>query len=103
MMAVTLQKGKGRERTLTAVRSPFRQADEPTVPLLIAGGRASGTPSGFPDGRRFMALGEQLLLGRGVPAASGEAPTDSWPLDDALVSGRHARLRRTPEGVWLED
>jgi DNA-binding NtrC family response regulator len=103
MMAVTLQKGKGKERTLTAVRSPFRQADEPTVPLLIAGGRASGAPAAFQAGRRFLAIGEQLLLGRGVPSATGGAAEDSWSLDDALVSGRHARLRRTPQGLALED
>ena len=94
---------KGRERTLTAVRSPFRQADEATIPVLFSAGRAGPGPSPGPRPRRFLGLGEQLLLRRGTPREGDVVDGDSWALDDALVSGRHARLQRAATGLVLED
>ena len=93
---------KGRERTLTAVRSPFRQADEATIPVLFFAGRAGPAPAGR-GSRRFLTLSDQLLLRRGTAGEGDAVDGDSWALDDALVSGRHARLQRTAEGLLLED
>jgi transcriptional regulator with PAS, ATPase and Fis domain len=93
---------KGRERTLTAVRSPFRQADEATIPVLFSAGRGGPAATG-PRPRRFLPLGDQLLLRRGAPGEGDVVDSDSWALDDALVSGRHARLQRTATGMVLED
>jgi DNA-binding NtrC family response regulator len=95
---------KGRERTLTAVRSPFRQADEATIPVLFSGGRGGPAAAGpGPQARRFLPLTDQLLLRRGTPGDGNAVEGDSWALDDALVSGRHARLQRTAAGMLLED
>jgi transcriptional regulator with PAS, ATPase and Fis domain len=90
---------KGKERTLTAVRSPLARAEEATVPVLFACGRASAAAMA----PRFIILGDELLLGR---LSDGEEAhtTGALRLPDPLVSGRHARLvLRGREGVDLED
>jgi DNA-binding NtrC family response regulator len=90
---------RGKERTLTAVRSPFTQAETPTIPTLFFCGRIElGRGSQLP---RMLLLGDELVLGRGSPA---EPPSPGrLYLDDPLVSGQHARLRSAGERVVLED
>jgi len=50
---------------------------------------------------------EEVTFGRG-PSRSLEAPDGlrgnvRWTVRDSRMSSSHARLRRTPEGFWLED
>jgi sigma-54 dependent transcriptional regulator, acetoin dehydrogenase operon transcriptional activator AcoR len=93
-------KAKGRERTLTAVRSSLLHAEEPSIPVLFAAGRAR-PQAGDQEAGRFVLLGDELLIRRGGPdedEAMGELA-----VADALVSGRHARLRLVGDGVELED
>jgi sigma-54 dependent transcriptional regulator, acetoin dehydrogenase operon transcriptional activator AcoR len=101
-----VSKAKGRERTLTAVRSSLLHAEEPSIPVLFAAGRArpqDGGGDGDGDGGapRFVLLGEQLLIRRGGP--DDDQAVGELALADALVSGRHALLRVVGEGVELED
>src|SRR5262245_54225814 len=90
---------KGRERTLTAVRSPLAQGEAATIPVLFACGqleleRGRGAP-------RLHVISDELVLGRG---AEGDAPERGrLRLVDPLVSGQHARLARAGDGVTLED
>ena len=102
-----VQRDKGKERTLTAFRSPFQQVDEASIAVLFAAGRASGVLAQAGP-RRFVVLGDQLVLGRrsaGEVAQSQSQPggEQRWSLEDPLVSGQHARLLRTGDGMTLED
>jgi transcriptional regulator with PAS, ATPase and Fis domain len=89
------------ERTLTAVQSPLSPGEAKDRAVLLVTGSAD-TP-GLPARARLQIVGEELYIGRradGVPVQANVAV-----LDDALVSGQHARI--TPGqggGGWdLED
>src|SRR3954471_18932302 len=86
---------RGKERTLTAVRSPFTQAETPTIPTLFFCGRSELGRGPAPP--RFLLLDDQLVLGRGSSAEP--ATPGRLDLDDPLVSGQHARLRSGEAGV----
>jgi transcriptional regulator with PAS, ATPase and Fis domain len=87
------------EQTLTAVESPLAAGEHKDRAVLLVAGSA-GTPS-LPARARLQIVGDELLVGRrpaGPPAHANLAA-----LDDALVSGQHARIARGAGGYDLED
>jgi DNA-binding NtrC family response regulator len=109
-----LSAAKGKERTLTAVRSPFADGETRSVPVIFVIGSAKVGP---PAPRRWWILpslsggeaGDEVAwLGRasGTDAdAAAEVDGLGLLLHDPLVSGRHARLLRDPHqgGLAIED
>jgi transcriptional regulator with PAS, ATPase and Fis domain len=84
------------ERTLTALLSSFAAGERAEAAVLLPGGRADRlAAAGEP-----VPIGEGLTLGRSRDAAP--APDELW-LDDALVSGRHARVARVANGFTVQD
>ncbi len=104
--------GKAKERTLTAVHSPFADGETPSVPMLfLIGAAAAAGPGPGEAHRRWWILpatsavagGEAAVIGRsGGPPSDGVVPVGIH-LSDALTSGRHARLFWRDEQLMLED
>jgi transcriptional regulator with PAS, ATPase and Fis domain len=92
---------RGGERTLTAMRSSLARAEEPNIPVLFLAGRAQQPGPQSPTAR-FRLLGQELLLGRSAEDPGG-AEQGVLRLADPLISGRHARLLRSGDGIDLED
>jgi DNA-binding NtrC family response regulator len=76
-----------RERTLTAVLTPFGADAAGVVPVLHCVGRADGAP--VAEAVRALGVGPELEIGRAL-------------LGDPLVSGRHARVRAARRPVGAE-
>jgi DNA-binding NtrC family response regulator len=98
---------RGKERTLTAVHSPFADGETPSVPVLfLIGAAMTGGPPASEARRRWWILPSQgaapagaelAVIGRsGTSGRDGGAEGRALPvpilLDDPLTSGRHARL-----------
>ena len=104
-----------KERTLTAVRSPFADGETRSVPVIFVVGSAKLGAAVASEARRWWILpsvasatpGDELAwIGRasGTSAdADAEVEGVAILLPDPLVSGRHARLVRDPEGLAIED
>jgi len=87
------------EQTLTAVQSPLSPGEQKDRAVLLVVGSAE-TPA-LPARTRLQIIGDELYVGRraeGLPVTANVAV-----LDDGLVSGRHARIARTPGGYDVED
>jgi DNA-binding NtrC family response regulator len=87
------------DHTLTAVQSPLSPGEAKDRAVLLVAGSAE-TP-GLPARARLQIIGDELHVGRrpeGVPVHANVAV-----LDDALVSGHHARIARGAGGFDLED
>src|SRR5262245_11211566 len=91
--------GKPAERTLTALLSPFAKAEGAPVPMLFLCGRAD-RPMPF-AGDRIVVVRDGLTSGRGV--RDGAVDPGVLLLDDALVSGQHARFGRKGDRFELAD
>jgi DNA-binding NtrC family response regulator len=116
-----LPAAKAKERTLTAVRSPFADGETASVPVIFLAGAAPMAAPARSDLRRWWILpslgaaaeGDEIAsIGRasgGPVDADVESETARQRgsvailLPDALVSGRHARLVCASHGLAIED
>jgi sigma-54 dependent transcriptional regulator, acetoin dehydrogenase operon transcriptional activator AcoR len=87
------------ERTLTAVQSPLAPGDERDRPVLLMVGSAEH-PALAAHVRLQPFFGE-LLIGRRADGAKDDVQVAV--LEDALVSGQHARIARGAAGYDIED
>jgi len=88
-----------RDQTLTQVQSPLSPGEQRDRAVLLVSGSAV-TP-GLSARARLQIVGDELYIGRradGLPVQASVAV-----LDDALVSGQHARVVRGSGGYDLED
>ena len=110
-----MAQARGKERTLTALRSPFADGETRSVPVLFVVGNARMLPLATAGTRRWWILpsatagaeGDEIAwIGRASGAqADAEAEVDGVAilLPDPLISGRHARLVRGASGLAIED
>ncbi len=101
-----------KERTLTAMRSPFADGETPSVPVLFVAGTARPPR---PGGARWFILpgfgdrpdgSEVTWIGRAGGDTVTSADPDGVLLGDPLISGRHLRLLRqgaNPCALAVED
>ncbi len=95
---MTEDPARTKDRTLTAMVAQIRDEDAPVIPLLLRAGRADRLEK--PGEMLPLLLTGPLQIGRAGPDNHGAG---TLPLDDALVSGRHAHLAAGAADPTLTD